>query len=96
MQSEPGNPVALSTLAVTLGDDYTMSSLTIRGLGIDGLDWPKLRELAVEAGCDPRTIIAELHAQRGRRPPVRGGAGRRIRAVLAYHGLVVPSGDAQR
>jgi hypothetical protein len=55
-----------------------------------GLDKATIRRLAVEADVDPRSIVAELRAARGERPPVKGMAGHRVRRVLAEHGLLKP------
>lgn len=46
-------------------------------------DQATLRELAVRAECDPRTIIRALRGE-----PVRGMAGHRIHKVLTEAGLV--------
>jgi hypothetical protein len=53
-----------------------------------GIDRATLRALAVAADVDPRSIIAELRAERGERPHVRGMAGHRARRVLAERGFV--------
>lgn len=52
------------------------------------IDRPTLLRLAAEADSDPRSIAAELAAQRGERPHVKGRAGERIRSVLAAKGLI--------
>jgi hypothetical protein len=49
------------------------------------LDAATARRLAVEASCDPKTIIKAL-----RNEPVRGMAGYRAREVLEKHGLLPP------
>lgn len=49
------------------------------------IDRPTLLRLAAEADTDPRTVLAELRASRGERPPVRGRAGERVRAALSRH-----------
>ncbi len=46
-------------------------------------DTAKVRELAVRADVDPRTIVKELKGQR-----TRGMAGRRAREVLVEAGLL--------
>ena len=51
------------------------------------LDQAQLRELAVAAGVDPRTI---LNVYRGK--AVRGMAGRRAREVLIERGLLTDGG----
>lgn len=57
----------------------------ITGLGVSG---SQVRQWAVEARCDPRTIVVELRYQAlGKGRPVRGAVGDRVRAVLAAHGL---------
>lgn len=43
----------------------------------------RLRELAYQAGCDPRSIN---NAYQGL--PVNGMAGQRARAILKEHGLI--------
>jgi hypothetical protein len=53
-----------------------------------GVDRSTLRELAVAADADPRSIIAELRAALGQRPHVRGMAGHRVRRVLAERGFI--------
>lgn len=53
-----------------------------------GIDRATLRRLAVEADVDPRTIIRELRAARGERPPVRGMAGHRARKLLVEKGMI--------
>lgn len=55
------------------------------------IDRPTLLRLAAEADSDPRSVAAELAAQRGERPHVKGRAGERVRAVLAAKGLIQPS-----
>jgi|GEM_PF-6933695 len=55
------------------------------GLPIDGAT---VRRLAVEAEVDPRSIVAELRAELGQNPRVRGVTGHRIRRVLIRHGLI--------
>ena len=47
------------------------------------LDAATARTLAVEASCDPRTIIRVFRGEQ-----VRGMAGDRARAVLLAHGLL--------
>jgi hypothetical protein len=49
------------------------------------IDKATIRELAVKASCDPRTIEKAIRGE-----PVRGMAGHRARAVLAAAGLAVP------
>ncbi len=53
-----------------------------------GIDTATLREIAVAADADPRSVIAELRADRGERPHVRGMPGHRVRRVLAERGLL--------
>lgn len=55
---------------------------------------PELLRLAAEADTDPRSVAAELAAERGERPHVKGRAGERIRAVLAEKGLIQPESAA--
>ena len=50
------------------------------------LDAGTARKLAVEASCDPRTIV-RVH----RGEDVRGIAGQRAREVLIKHGLLSPT-----
>lgn len=50
-----------------------------------GIDRPTLLRVAAEADVDPRSVQAELAAERGERPPVRGRVGERIREALARH-----------
>ncbi len=53
------------------------------------LDSATLRRLAVEAECDPRTLVAEYRFQRGERPrAVRGMAGDRARRALRNNGFL--------
>jgi hypothetical protein len=52
------------------------------------LDRPTLLRLAAEADSDPRSVAAELAAERGERAHVKGRAGERVRAVLAAKGLI--------
>jgi hypothetical protein len=49
------------------------------------IDKATLRELAVKASCDPRTIEKAIHGE-----PVRGMAGHRARAVLKAAGIPIP------
>jgi hypothetical protein len=44
-------------------------------------------QIAREAGCDARSVTAELAAYRGLREHVRGRAGDRIRHVLERRGM---------
>jgi hypothetical protein len=53
-------------------------------------DRATILRLAAEADTDPRSIVNELEAQRGKRRHVRGHAGERVRRVLALHGLIRP------
>lgn len=48
----------------------------------------ELRDLAVRARVDPRTIARELRAAQGDDTPARGDAGARARAVLRAAGLI--------
>jgi hypothetical protein len=54
---------------------------------LEEVDRPTLYRLAAAADCDPRSVAAELAAQRGEREHVRGRLGERIRAALRGHGL---------
>lgn len=47
------------------------------------LSWATLRELAVEATCDPRTIKKVFAGEE-----VKGGAGERARRALIAHGYL--------
>lgn len=49
------------------------------------LDKATIRELAVKASCDPRTIDKVFRGE-----VVRGMSGHRARAVLAAAGLLTP------
>lgn len=53
-----------------------------------GIDAATIRALAVEASSDPCSVIAELRAELGERPHVRGLPGHRIRAVLVRRGYL--------
>lgn len=52
------------------------------------LDKATLRELAVKASCDPRTIEKVIRGE-----PVRGMARRRARAALVKAGVAVPEDE---
>ena len=47
------------------------------------LDRATVLRIAADAGVDPRTVEAELAAQRGEREPVKGLAGERVRKAIA-------------
>ena len=49
------------------------------------IDWAFILRVAADAACDPRTVAAELAAERGERVHVRGMVGERVRAALARH-----------
>lgn len=44
-------------------------------------------EIAAKTFTDPRSVLRELRALRGREPHVRGRSGERIRAELRARGL---------
>lgn len=54
------------------------------------IDRPTLFRVAAEADTDPRTVLAEVAAERGERPHVRGRVGERVRAALAALRLLAP------
>lgn len=57
----------------------------LAGLPVDGAT---VRRLAVEAEADPRSVVAELRAELGEGPHVKGLAGHRIRRVLVRRGYI--------
>ncbi len=64
------------------------AALMVVAMHATAIDRPTLLRLAAEADSDPRSVAAELAAQRGERPHVKGRAGERVRAVLAAKGLI--------
>ena len=52
------------------------------------LDTRTILAIAAESDTDPRSVRAELAAQRGQRAPVRGRAGERVRRALMARGLL--------
>jgi hypothetical protein len=53
------------------------------------LDWQQLREIAVAANADPRSVARRLRGER-----VRGSVGRRIDDAIAARGLTGSPADA--
>jgi len=58
-----------------------------------GLSYSQILIVAGEADADPRTVLVQIDALRGRGRPVRGRVGERIRRALRARGLAAPEID---